>query len=160
MLLRHLVHVVTGDLLGFLRAQVFALAGSRDVFVAHERFALRDPREPAYITLEAPYARWVYLENFTALASTAEAFVRYLRRNHGSLGTRLTDPVTGQWAAVPDNGTLIFIGAMPGTWTTVVQRRHDEVSYAVFFNLAGAYDGFVDQLQTITDGLTDADWGL
>ena len=86
--------------------------------------------------------------------------MRYLRRYHGGTGTRLVDPVTQQWAAVPDNGTLVFFGAMAGTWTNGVQRRYDEVSYAVFFNIAGVYDALFEQLQTITDGLTDADWGL
>jgi hypothetical protein len=160
MVLRHLVHVVTGDLLGFLRTAVLAPAGSNDVFIAHEPLALRDPREPGYLTLEAPSDRWLYLDNFTSLASTAEAFVRYLRRYHGGTGTRLVDPQTQQWAAVPDNGTLVFFGAMAGTWTCVVQRRYDEVSFAVFFNMAGVYDALYEQLQAITDGLTDADWGL
>jgi hypothetical protein len=160
MLLRHLVQVVTGDLLGFLRSAVFGPAGSDDVFIAREPLALRDQREPGYLTFEAPSDRWLYLDNFTALASTAEAFVRYLRRYHGGLGTRLVDPQTQQWAAVPDNGTLVFFGAMPGTWTNVVQRRYDEVSYAVFFNIAGQYDALFGQLQTITDGLTAADWGI
>ena len=160
MLLRHLIQVVTGDLLGFLRAEVFAPAGSRDVFIAHEPLALRDPREPAYLTLERPSDRWLYLDNFTALASTAPAFVRYLRRYHIILGTRLVDPQTQQWAAVPDNGTQVYVGAMAGTWTLVVQRRHDEVSYAVFFNICGVYDALFDQLQTLTKNLTDADWGI
>jgi hypothetical protein len=160
MVLRHLVHVVTGDLLGFLRSAVFAPAGSSDVFIAHEPLALRDRREPGYLTLEAPYDRWLNLDNVTTLASTAEAFVRYLRRYHASEGTRLVDLATGQWAAVPDNGTLIFYGAMPGTWTNVVQRRYDEVSYAVFFNITGPYHPLFDQLQAITNSLTDSDWGI
>ena len=160
MVLRHLVHVVTGDLLGFLRNVVFAPTGSGDVFIAREALALRDRREPGYLTLEAPYDRWLYLDHFTALASTAEAFVRYLRRYHASEGNRLVDIGTGQWAAVPDNGTLVFVGAMPGTWTNVVQRRYDEVSYAVFFNIAGPYHPLFEQLQAITDSLTDADWGI
>jgi hypothetical protein len=160
MLLRYVVHVVTGDLLGFLRTAVFAPAGSSDVFIAREPLALRDRREPGYLTLEAPYDRWIYFDNFTALASTAEAFVRYLRRYHGSAGTRLVDPVTQQWAAVPDNGTLVYFGAMPGTWTTVVQRRHDEVSYAVFFNIGGAYEGLLPELEAVTDRLFASDWGL
>ena len=160
MVLRHLVHMVTGDLLGYLREAVFAPAGSRDVFIAHEPLALRDPREPGYLTLEAPSDRWLYLDNFTALATSAEAFVRYLRRYHGTAGNLLLDPVTGRWAPVPDNGLLVFFGAMPGTWTTVVQRRYDEVSYAVFFNIGGVYDALFEQLQSITNGLSDADWGL
>ena len=160
MVLRHLVHVVTGDLLGYLREAVFAPAGSRDVFIAHEPLALRDPREPAYLTLEPPSDRWLHLDNFTALATSAEAFVRYLRRYHGTAGNVLLDPVTRQWAPVPDNGLLIYFGAMPGTWTTVVQRRYDEVSYAVFFNIGGVYDALFEQLQSITNGLSDADWGL
>jgi CubicO group peptidase (beta-lactamase class C family) len=163
MLLRHLVHVVSGDLQGYLRTAVFAPAGSTDVFIAHEPLALRDAREPSYITLEAPSHRWLYLDNFTALATTAEAFVRYLRRYDGDRGTLLIDPVTQQWSPVTDNGTLIFIGAMAGTWTTVVQRRHDEVSYAVFFNIAADYSSLIGEMQAITDDLyplPDSAWGL
>jgi hypothetical protein len=160
MVLRHVIHAVTGDLLGYLRDAVFAPAGTRDVFIAHEPLSLRDGREPAYLTQEAPSDRWLYLDNFTALATTTEAFVRYLRRYHATAGTRLVDPGTQQWAAVPDNGTAIVFGAMPGTWTVIVQRRSDQVSYAVFFNIGGAYDALVAELETITNGLAESDWGL
>jgi CubicO group peptidase (beta-lactamase class C family) len=160
MLLRHLVHVVTGDLLGFLRTAVFGPAGTSDVFIAHEALALRDAREPGYVTLETPYDRWMYLDNFTALATTAEAFVRYLRRYHGTAGTLLIDPETHEWAARPDNGGLLFFGVMQGTWTAIVQRRYDEVSYAIYFNIGGEYGALIADLESVTDSLSDADWGL
>jgi CubicO group peptidase (beta-lactamase class C family) len=160
MVLRHLVHVVTGDLLTFLRTAVFAPVGSSDVFIAYEPLAARNPREPGYLTLEPPFDRSIYLENFTALATTAEAFVRYLRRYHSFWGTPLIDPVTRQWAAVPDNGTHVLVGAVAGSWTVTEQRRHDEVSLALFFNFAGDYGPLFDQLDRITDSLPESAWGL
>jgi len=160
MILRHLVHVVTGDLLMFLRTSVFAPVGSSDVFIAYEPLAKRNPREPGYLTLEPPFDRSIYLENFTALATTAEAFVRYLRRYHLVWGTRLVDPQTGQWAAVPDNGVHGLIWAVPGSWTGAVQRRYDEVSIALFFNMAGQYTPLFEQLERITDDLPESAWGL
>jgi hypothetical protein len=160
MVLRHLVHVVTGDLLAFLRTAVFAPVGSSDVFIAHEPLAARDAREPGYLTLEAPFDRSIYVENFTMLATTAEAFVRYLRRYHAFWGTPLIDPRSGQWAPVPDNGTHVLFGAVAGSWTVSEQRRHDEVSLALFFNFAGDYGPLFDQLDRITDSLPESAWGL
>jgi CubicO group peptidase (beta-lactamase class C family) len=161
MLLRYLVHAVKGDLLTYLRSQVFGPAGSTDVFIANERLADRDPREPGYLTLEAPHDRWIYLDNFTALATTAEAFVRYLRRYSFGNGALLIDPVTGAWSPGPEgNGGGIFFGAMAGTWTVSEQRRWDEVSFVVFFNIVGPYDGLVPQLEAITDSLPASAWGI
>jgi hypothetical protein len=160
MLLRHLVHVVTGDLLSFLRTAVFAPVGSSDVFIAHEPLASRDAREPGYMTLEQPVVRSIHLEHYHALATTAEAFVRYLRRYHAFWGTPLIDAETQQWAAIPDNGTHIVVSAGAGTWNLTQQRRHDEVSIAVFFNMAGDYNGLFEQLDRITDSLPASAWGL
>ena len=151
---------MTGDLLSFVRTAVFAPAGSSDVFIAHEPLARRDPREPGYLTLEAPFERSIYLESFHALATTAEAFVRYLRRYHAAYGSLLVDPETERWAAVPDNGTHVLFGVVPGLWTVVEQRRHDEVSFALFFNIAGPYDEIFGELERITDGLPESAWGL
>ena len=160
MVLRHLVHVVTGDLLAFMRTSVFGPAGSSDVFIAHERLASRDAREPGYLTFEPPYDRWIYLDNCYAFATTAEAFVRYLRRYHASAGTLLLNPQTQQWEAPPYGGTPVLFGVTPGTWTMVVQRLHDEVSYVAFFNIAGVYDELLPELEAVTNRLSASDWGL
>ncbi len=152
--LRHVVHVVSGDLSRYLRDQIFAPAGSAAITIAHERLRDRDPTEPWYATLEAPYNRWIYLEDYTALAASAEAMVRYLRRYSFGNGALLIDPVTGQWGPGPEgNGAGVFVGSMPGTWSVSVQRRWDEVSFAVVFDINGAYDDLIGRLMEITDGL-------
>ena len=159
--LRHVVHVVHGDLLAYLRDQVFAPAGSTAVAIAHERLHERSPSEPWYATLETPYDRWIYLENYTALATTAEAMVRYLRRYSLGNGALLIDPVTGQWSPGPEgNGGGIFYGSMPGTWSVSVQRRWDQVSFVVIFNINGAYDELAKQLNDISDSLPASAWSF
>jgi CubicO group peptidase (beta-lactamase class C family) len=159
--LRHVAHVVTGDLLAYLRDTIFEPAGTRDVFVAHERVADRDPREPGYATLEPPYDRWIYLENFTALATSAEAMARYLRRYSMGNGALLIDPQTGQWSPGPEgNGGGRFYGSMAGTWSWSEQRRWDEVNIVVIFNLEGDHSALADQLVRITDEMQPGDWGL
>jgi CubicO group peptidase (beta-lactamase class C family) len=160
MLLRHLVHVVTGDLLAFLRTAVFAPAGSSDVFIAHQSLAARDPREPGYLTFEPPVDRSIHLEKYHCLATTAEAFVRYLRRYHAYWGTPLIDPQTRQWAPVPDNGGHVLFSVGAGTWNVAEQRRYDEVSIAVFFNMPGDFGALFEQLERITDSLPQSAWGL
>jgi len=160
-LLRYLIQTLTGeDYLSYLRNSVLAPAGTSDVFLAHERLAGREPREPFYATLEPSSDRWIGLENFLSTASTTEAFMRALRRYHFGFGTPLIDPATGQWAAVPDNGGGVFFGGMPGTFTVSEQRRWDEVSLAVFFNISGAYDGLWERLHDITNSIPDDAWGL
>ena len=98
MLLRHLVHVVTGDLLAFLRTAVFAPAGSSDVFIAHEPLAARNPREPGYLTLEPPYDRSIYLENCTRAGhhrGGVRALSAALPRLLGHAAHRPRDPAMG-----------------------------------------------------------------
>ena len=86
--------------------------------------------------------------------------MRYLRRYHAFWGTPLVDPETRQWAPVPDNGGHVLFSGGAGTWTVTLQRRYDEVSFAVFFNMAGDFGGLFEQLERITDSLPDAAWGL
>jgi CubicO group peptidase (beta-lactamase class C family) len=158
MVLRHFVASVHGDLLRYLRDVVLAPVGTRDVFIAHERLASRSAREPWYATFVAPYDRWIYLEDYTALASSAEALARLLRGYHLGFGTRLIDPSTGAWSAGLDNGGGVFIGGYEGTWSMALQRRWDEVNIAVIFNIGGEYSALNEQLNAITDGISEAEW--
>lgn len=132
MLLRYMVHVVTGDLETFLQKALFGPDGVDDIFIAHQRpedritTALGEPREPWYATLESSQARWINLENYTALAASAPAYVGYSR--HTPLD-RLT------------------FGRMAGSWTVAAHSHRDDASFALFFNIAGEYDAIAAQLQ-------------
>ena len=160
MVLRYVVHQLKGDLLGYLRGTVLAPVGTADVFLAAERLESRQPSEPGYFTFTAPYDRWVFLENYTALSTTAPALVRFARGYHIFQGNRLIDPATGQWAPVPDNGGWVFGGLGEGTVSFLIQRLWDEVNIALIFNMAGEDFGpIVDQLHAVTDSLSESDWG-
>lgn len=131
MLLRYMLHVLTGDLEAFLREALFTPYGVDDIFIAHARPADRTtdaqgaPREPWYATLDASHARWMNLENYTALAASAPAYVHY-----------------SQYAS---QDRLTF-GRMPGSWTVTAHSEDDDVSFALFFNIAGKYDDIAEQL--------------
>jgi CubicO group peptidase (beta-lactamase class C family) len=154
--LRYLVQSVTGgDLISYLRNDVLARTGNDDVVIAHERLEGRDPREPWYATLEEPFDRWVYLENGLVLASSAELLVRSMRYYHNGDGAELLDPVTGQYQP-SDNGVGVSAGGFSGTTSFAVQRRWDELSFAVIFNISGPYDPIVDELMCLSDGLPDS----
>lgn len=155
-ILRYLVEVLKGDFLEYLQGEVGAPAGTTDVFVAHERLAGREPREPWYLTFEEPHDRWIYLENFYALSSTAPALVRLLRHYSMADGRPMFDEA-GNWDP-RQNGYGAFFGSMGGTWSVVMQRRWDEVNVAVIFNRTGPYDALHDQLYSITSSLTAADF--
>jgi CubicO group peptidase (beta-lactamase class C family) len=154
-ILRYLVQSLKGDLVSYLRNDVLALTGNDDVLLAYERLENRDAREPWYQTGEVPYPRWVYLENYTALSTSAELLVRAMRYYHMGDGGELFDPVTGQYSP-SDNGAGVFAGGMSGTSTFAIQRRWDEVSLAILFNQGARYDPIVDELFCITDGLPDS----
>jgi len=153
-ILRYLVQSLKGELVSYLRNDVFALGGNDDVLLAYERLENRDPREPWYHTGEIPFPRWVHLENFTALSSSAEFLVRAMRYYHTGDGGELFD-ANGQYSP-SDNGAGVAAGGMPGTTTFAIQRRWDEVSLAILFNQAAHYDAIVDELFCITDGLPDS----
>jgi CubicO group peptidase (beta-lactamase class C family) len=162
MALRYLVHVVTGDLLTFLRGTILAPVGTSDVFIAAEHLENRSAREPWYATLRAPFDRWVHLENFTGLSASSEAMVRFLRGYNMDYGVRLIDPVTGQWAALPEprNYPGVFYGSMGGTFSITVQRLYDEVNIAVIFNIGGKFDDLTATLNALADSISAADWGI
>jgi CubicO group peptidase (beta-lactamase class C family) len=154
-ILRYVVQSLKGEIVNYLRNDVLAMTGNDDVLLAYERLENRDPREPWYQTGEVPFPRWVHLENFTALSTSAELLVRALRYYHNGDGGELFDPVTGQYSP-SDNGAGVSAGGMAGTSTFAIQRRWDEVSLAILFNQGARYDAIVDELFCITDGLPDS----
>lgn len=165
MVLRYLVHAVSGDLIGYLRNTLLAPVGTSDIFIAAERLQDRSPREPGYATLQEPYDRWVNLENFSGLSATSEAMVRFLRGYDLITGAQLIDPNTGVWS--PDlcvSSPGIFFGSMAGTWSVTEQLCNQQVSFAVIFNINGLYDSEHDDLRAsleqIVYSLSPSDWGL
>jgi CubicO group peptidase (beta-lactamase class C family) len=161
MVLRYVVNALKGDLLGYLRNTVLAPVGTSDVHLSYERLENRLPSEPGYFTFTAPYDRWIFLENYTALSMTAPALVRFARGYHIFRGNRLIDPVTGAWAAVPDNAGWVFGGLGEGTTSFLIQRLWDEVNIAIIFNMDGEDFGpAVDRLWAVTDTMPESGWGL
>ena len=153
-ILRYVVQSLKGELVNYLRSDVFAMTGNDDVLLAYERLEDRDPSEPWYHTGELPFPRWVHLENFTALSTSAEFLVRAMRYYHMHTGDELFDS-NGQYSP-SDNGAGVFAGGMAGTATFAIQRRWDEVSIAILFNQAAKFDPIVDELFCISDGLPDS----
>lgn len=143
MLLRYLIFAVSGNLEDYLRTLLFDEQEKGDVFIARHRLAdqVKDkhgqPREPWYASLAATPARWIYLDNFTALASSAPAFVLYNRNA---------------------TGDLLTFGTMAGSWTTAAQIAHGDISYALFFNIGGYYDDISDALREKIFNRPAQDW--
>lgn len=162
MVLRYLVHVVTGDLITYLRNTLLAPVGTTDVFIAAETLESRSPREPWYATLEKPYDRWVYLENYTALSASSEAMVRFLRGYDLETGTRLIDPNTGEWS--PDsctNPSGEYFGGMAGTFSMTAQYCSEQIGIAVIFNINGVYDDTLRlKLENVIASLSESAWGI
>jgi|GEM_PF-3347737 len=126
MLLRYVVHLLSGDLESYLQNELFAGTGSTDIFVSGERLLDRvaysngELREPWYTTFETPYDRWLYLDNYTALSTSMEAYTRY----------QLHLPGAG-----------LFYGGMAGTQSAtqkLLLPSGETASYTVAFNLCCA----------------------
>ncbi|HEX5056010.1 MAG TPA: serine hydrolase [Gammaproteobacteria bacterium] len=157
-ILRYLVEYLTQDSIENYIASMLTAVGVTDIYVAHERLAGRDSREPAYINAGIPFDRWINLEDYLALGASAEAMVRFLHAYDLGTGEYLLDG-SGNQVVAPGGG--LFFGAMNGTWSVVIQRP-DGISLAVIFNKAGYFDDIVNRLDTVTADLTGPGgvWGL
>src|SRR5690606_12776019 len=123
MLVRHIVEVLTGDVVAQIRNVTLAPAADSGIFLAAERLDDRHESEPWYATFESPYSRWAYLEEYRALSGTAPGLVRMLRRYEAESGVKLLDPATGQWSlGIHGNGGHIYTGGMEGTASLANQR--------------------------------------
>ncbi len=143
MVLRYLIHALTGDLEPWLQQTLVKPGDPADFYIASERLPGRIQRggyarEPWYATLEEPYSRWIQLENYTALAASAPAFVSYDR--HAS-------------------GDLLTFGNMAGSWSAALQIPYGDLSVAVFFNIAGYYDDIAALLRERLLNRPPSDWG-
>ena len=163
MVLRYLVQVLKGDLITYLREDVLSPNGGGDVFIAHERLAGRSAREPWYATLEAPYDRWVQLEDYTGLAASAEMQVRAMRRYSLKTGSPMNFPLSGvcdwNWGN-SSNQCFQFGGGYAGTTSFQIQDGVNQVNIAVNFNLGGAYNSLAFELRRMAQSLPASAWGL
>jgi len=153
MVVRFMVDLFTGGIEAYLRTTVNAWLDAPDIFIAAERLEDRHPGEPWYQTHGEPFARWVYLENYFALAASADSYVNFMKGWDLWTAEPLLNPVTGAYEP-PNNGASVFYGGMSGTRSAAVQRRWDRVSWAVFVNcdedvgaLSDTFWGLVDSMQ-------------
>lgn len=125
MMLRYVVELMTGDLLGYVQNEFLEPTGLPDIFIAAQRIENRvkytdgSLREPWYANFYEPRDLWVYFENYMALSSSAEAFVSYLQHYRG-YGTSY--------------------GGLPAVQTVGGRFQDDDgeaITYVVFFNLSG-----------------------
>ncbi len=124
MMLRYVVQLMTGDLLGYIQNDFLAPTEFSDIFIAAERLENRAKytdgtlREPWYAHFYEPRDLWVYFENYTGLSGSAEAFVSYLQHYRGG---------------------GVSYGGLPSVQTVGGQFPHEgkTISYAAFFNLSG-----------------------
>lgn len=161
MLVRHIVEVLTGDVVAQIRNVTLAPAADSGIFLAAERLDDRHESEPWYATFESPYSRWAYLEEYRALSGTAPGLVRMLRRYEAESGVKLLDPATGQWSlGIHGNGGHIYTGGMEGTASLANQRRWDEVNIAFIFNVGANFDALFQELDQLANNMSESDWGI
>lgn len=161
MLVRYIVEVLTGDVVARIRNVTLGPPDEAGVFLAAERLENRQPSEPWYATFEAPYSRWVNLEEYRALSATAPGLVRMLRRYEAVSGVKLLDPETGEWhLGIYGNGGEVMTGGMEGTASLAYQRRWDEVNIAFIFNVGVEFDSLFQELDNIANNMSESDWGI
>ncbi|MGA3007755.1 MAG: serine hydrolase domain-containing protein [Opitutaceae bacterium] len=155
MVLRNVVDVVTGNLQTYLQNTLIGPAGSKDVFIAHERAQMRIPNREPWYEHEQPWVYpdyWVNYDYCTALSTSPEAFVRFTRWYHFVTGELQVNPKTGVLVQ-PDllypsvnPQTWIYSGGMAGTTAYASQRNCDDTQIFVAFDLGGHFDDIIDQL--------------
>ncbi len=144
MMLRYVVELMTGDLQQYIQNDLLAATDFADIFIAGQRLENRAKysdgtlREPWYAHFYEPRDLWVYFENYTALSSSAEAFVSYLQHYRGG-------------------GTSY--GGLPAVQTVGGQFPHEgkTISYAAFFNLSGQLKFDVWENHVLTEQNFDGD---
>jgi hypothetical protein len=153
MVLRYLIEKVTGSFMDYTWAVLHDTTSNSAVYIASEREKNRMANEPWYVTFEQPYDRWIYLENYYALASTSEALARVAARFNLFTGEPLPAPGSGA------NAVRVFIGAYSGTWSVNVQRTGDRTYFAVIFNICGSFDPLISELQAVLNAIPADAWG-
>jgi len=157
MVVRFMVDLFTGGIENYLHATVNAWLDAPDIYIAAERLADRRPNEPWYQTHGEPIARWVYLENYFALAASADSYVNFMKGWDLWNAQPLINPVTGAYEP-PNNGASVFYGGMSGTRTAAVQRRWDRVSWAIFVNCDEDVGALSDEFWGIVDTMAPWEW--
>jgi CubicO group peptidase (beta-lactamase class C family) len=154
MLLRYVAHLLSGNFEGYVQNQLLGSTGNHDMYIAHERIEDRitaadgSLREPWYTTFEQPHDRWIGLDDFTALSSSADAYTLY----------QLFTP--GWW---------FFYGGMAGTQSVTQEFviGNDDVAFTAIFNLccaipmkdsANAILGMDGKIEELLRGLPESAW--
>lgn len=148
--LRYLVEYLTQKSIKQNLDEIMAPTGNNEIYLSYERLDGRLPLEPNYIHSEPISDRWVGLEDYLALSSTAEGFTRYLQAHKQSTGARLIDEM-GHRTATPDGDG--GGGAMIGTISLTMQ--HGDFALALIMNHSRSIPDvgtfFWDQLRSYTD---------
>lgn len=130
MILRYVVDQLVSDsnnyglsLEEFLQSEMFSVSGDQDIYIAKERLADRQASEPWYNDNIQSYDRWMELDAYHALATSAPAFVKYAN----------SYPASG-W----------YYGSMTGSWTWTASVTNSntgkDVKIALMFNTGGYFD--------------------
>lgn len=159
MILRYLVHELVGDFESHMQKSMLGPAGSHDVIVARQRLEDRSPREIWYATVEELNDRWIGLDEFYALSTSAVGLARYARY-YDIDGDVFVDPNTGLWTAPPSLHTRQSGGVMGGSWAFVKQRMTDQFSVALLFNIGGYFDPAAHHIDDMTASFGASAWGL
>ncbi|MBN2591649.1 MAG: beta-lactamase family protein [Sedimentisphaerales bacterium] len=155
-MLRYIVELVSGmELEDYLNKYIFKPIGFDEVAISYEEMSGRHPNEIWYADIDAPYDRYINLENYLALSASSDAMVKFLRWYH--LGTLERMYYAGKWKP-SDNGTGAFFGGMEGTFSYTLQRRFDEVNICLIFNKAGSFNSICSRLEEITNSIDPDVW--
>jgi hypothetical protein len=117
--------------------------GLTDIVVSSERLLGREPNEPAYVTYQQPWDRWITLDEFMALGASSEGFAAFFDNFYMGYGL---EP-DGTFSA----GGGGFGGGMAGTWSISLHNPDVGLSFAMVANNGGAFDVAVQRIDTLVN---------
>jgi hypothetical protein len=102
----------------------------------------------------------VFLEDIFCLSSTSDALVQAMSFYHNGDGSLLFNPDTGDYEPT-DNAGGGPNGGFAGTATKAVQRRWDQMNYAILFNTgSGDVQKLGEKIECVASSLADSEWGV
>lgn len=160
-LLRYIVELVSAtDLVTYLKDHIFfEPLESDEVAISYEELDGWHPDDVWYAANDAPYDRYIYLEESLALNASSDAMVKFLRRYHlGTLRSMYKNGVYDLAGTGHDNGGGVYFGGMDGTFSYTLQRRWDELNICLIFNKSGNYNPISTELENITNSIDPSVW--
>lgn len=116
--------------------------GLTDTVITREPLAQRHAREPGYITREAPWDRWMALDDYLAIGASAPGYAGFFQTF--GIGYNLSN---GTYVA---NGGGVADGAMAGTWTRAIEDDARGLSIVLIANsLGGGYDELARRVENV-----------